>query len=106
MTTRAGFAGILTGLLSTLIIYPFFIARPDAFLQNGSAGSTEYIWIAPLVIALLMIIGGFWAGSVEPLYSSVAPYGAGRTDRRVGRNDHLLFMGCGNSRLGSLGFTA
>jgi hypothetical protein len=62
MTTRAGFAGILTGLLSTLIIYPFFIARPDAFLQNGSAGSTEYIWIAPLVIALLMIIGGFWAG--------------------------------------------
>ncbi len=62
MTTRAGFAGILTGLLSTLLIYPIFIARPDAFLQMRSADSVGYIWIAAIVIALMMIAGGVTAG--------------------------------------------
>jgi hypothetical protein len=62
MTTRAGFAGILTGLLSILIIYPLFIAQPDTFLQIRSADSPGYIWIALVTIAILLISGGFLAG--------------------------------------------
>lgn len=58
MTTRAGFAGILTGLLTTLLIYPIFIARPNAFLQTGSADSAGYIWLIAVVIALMMVAGG------------------------------------------------
>ncbi len=62
MTTRAGFAGILTGLLTTLLIYSIFIARPDAFLQMQSADSVGCIWIAAIVISLIMIAGGVTAG--------------------------------------------
>ena len=62
MTTRAGFAGILTGLLTTLLIYPIFIAQPDAILHMGSVDSPGYIWIALVAIIILLISGGFSAG--------------------------------------------
>ena len=65
MTTRAGFAGIFTGLLSTLIIFPLFIAQPDPFLQKVSEGATGFQWIAALVLAFLMMTGGFWAGRLS-----------------------------------------
>jgi hypothetical protein len=61
MITRAGFAGILTGLTATIIlIYPLAIALP--------AGSTGWIWI--IVAAAITIRGGSlagrWSGSVQP----------------------------------------
>jgi hypothetical protein len=59
MTTRAGSAGLLTGLIATLIIYPLFISRPEAFLQGQGSGS---IWVAITLVMLLVIAGGFWAG--------------------------------------------
>ena len=61
MTTRAGFAGILTGLLSTLLIFLLFTARPDAFLQTGSTDSAGYICIAAVAVGLMMIAGGVMA---------------------------------------------
>ncbi len=59
MTTRAGAAGLLTGLIASILIYPLFIARPEAFLQGRTAGP---VWVATALVTLLMIAGGFWAG--------------------------------------------
>ena len=93
MTTRAGFAGILTGLLSILIIYPLFIAQPDTFLQIRSADSPGYIWIALVTIAILFNLGWIFGWPLEPLHPSLAPDGTGWTVRRARRSDHLLFFG-------------
>jgi hypothetical protein len=71
MTTRAGLAGIFTGILSTMLIYPLFIARPEAFLARPPAGSTLFFWIAIAVVSILMTGGGYlagrWSGSARPL---------------------------------------
>jgi hypothetical protein len=75
MTTRAGFAGILTGLLSTMFIYLLFISQPDAFLQKWSAGSAVRLWFALIVIALMMIAGGgmasLWSRSTQAWRATV-----------------------------------
>ena len=69
MTTRAGFAGLLTGLVTTLIIYAFFIASPGVFLNGELAGTTSF-WIATTAEVILMIGGGLfaarWSGSIHP----------------------------------------
>jgi hypothetical protein len=71
MTTRAGFVGILIGLIATVILYPLFIAWPEAFLSGSPAGfSASGAWIAAVVaMTLILTDGGFWAarrsGSVE-----------------------------------------
>ncbi len=69
MTTRAGFAGLLTGLLTTLIIYPLFMASPDVFLDGHTAGSTPLVWIVAAAVVILMVGAGFvaarWSGSAH-----------------------------------------
>ncbi|MGA9397346.1 MAG: hypothetical protein WBV22_03710, partial [Anaerolineaceae bacterium] len=62
MTTRAGAAGLLTGLITTIIIYPFFMTWPEAFLQRLAAGPARPVWIAASLFMVLMTGGGFWAG--------------------------------------------
>ena len=52
----------MTGLITTIIIYPQFMAQPDAFLQGRPAGSAHPVWIAAAVVMILMIAGGLWAG--------------------------------------------
>ncbi|MGC1376035.1 MAG: hypothetical protein WA821_07435 [Anaerolineales bacterium] len=55
MTTRAGFTGLLTGLVATLFLaYPFAVAWP--------AASTLWRWIAVFAAAALMVGGGALAG--------------------------------------------
>jgi hypothetical protein len=70
MTTRAGFAGLLSGLITTLILYLLLIAQPEAFLYSCPAGSASHVWIATAVVALLMMGGGWlacrWSGSARP----------------------------------------
>jgi hypothetical protein len=64
MTTKAGAAGILSGLIATLILL-----RPLVF------GSTNWLWIAVIAAALVTIGGGFvagrWSGSVQPFRCAV-----------------------------------
>ena len=71
MTTRAGLAGIFTGILSTILIYPLFIARSESFLTCPPAGSTLFFWIAVALLTILMTGGGYfagrWSGSARPL---------------------------------------
>jgi hypothetical protein len=64
MTTRAGFAGLLTGLSVTMIlVYPLAIAWPE--------GITHWLWIAVVVAVAITIGGGAlagnWSGSVHPI---------------------------------------
>jgi len=55
MTTRAGFIGLLTGLVATLfLMYPLAVAGPDA--------SALWRWIAVFAAAALMVGGGALAG--------------------------------------------
>jgi MFS family permease len=70
MSTRAGAAGLLTGLISTIVIYLLFIISPHAFL-TGAAGSTRWlVWMAAAALAVLIFGGGWiaarWSGSVQP----------------------------------------
>ena len=71
MTTRAVLAGLISGLITTIMMYPLFIARPEAFLYQWPVGSTYPAWIAFAMITLLMIGGGYlagrWNGSAHPL---------------------------------------
>ncbi|MBI5954677.1 MAG: hypothetical protein HY865_23720 [Chloroflexi bacterium] len=64
MTTKAGAAGILSGLIATLILL-----RPRVF------GSTNWLWIAVTAAALVTIGGGWmagrWSGSVQPVRCAV-----------------------------------
>jgi hypothetical protein len=68
MTTRAGFAGLITGLIATLIIYPIFITSPQIFV-SGDHVITPSILIVASVIVILMIGGGWfaarWSGSTH-----------------------------------------
>ena len=62
MTTKAGLAGLLTGLFATMIlVYPLAIAWP--------ADSMHWIWIAVVAAAAITISGGSlagrWSGSVH-----------------------------------------
>jgi hypothetical protein len=62
MTTRAGFAGILTGLITTIVLYPLYYASLN--------GVVFCIWIA-LAAFLVLMIGGGWlaarrSGSTQP----------------------------------------
>jgi hypothetical protein len=59
MTTQAGLSGILSGLLSTLLIYPFYLLNPNIFLQKLSP---DHFWIPAAGMLGLMILGGFLAG--------------------------------------------
>ena len=69
MTTRAGLVGIITGLLTTLSIYPLFTAWHTAIQQGTFSDSATYLWIALGLAMLLMICGGMfaarWSGSAE-----------------------------------------
>jgi hypothetical protein len=71
MTTRAGLAGLISGLITTIMIYPLFISWPEAFLYQWPAGSAYPAWIAFALISLLMIGGGAlagrWSGTAHPL---------------------------------------
>jgi len=63
MTTRAGFIGLLTGLIATLLlVYPLAIAWPAA---------TPWRWMAVLAAAALTVGGGWlagrWSGSRQPV---------------------------------------
>ena len=65
MTTRAGWVGILTGLVLTILFYLLFMIQSDAFLQGWQTGS-----IAIAIASMLTMSGGFLAGrqsgSVHP----------------------------------------
>jgi hypothetical protein len=70
MTTKTGLVGIITGLITTALIYPFFISWHALYLDEGLAASTSSMWIALALAILLMIGGGFlaarWSASVQP----------------------------------------
>jgi hypothetical protein len=69
MTTRAGWVGVLTGLLITLILYPFFLAWYPALLTGEHMVSMRLGWIAVVLMFFIFIGGGFvaakWSGSVQ-----------------------------------------
>jgi hypothetical protein len=75
MTTRAGSAGLLTGLITTMFLYLFFAAWPDAYLHGWSTGSTGGAWVAVAVVVILTIGGGMlavrWGGSAHPVRCAV-----------------------------------
>jgi MFS family permease len=104
MTTRAGSAGILTGLITTLIIYLLFIAHPDAFLQRWSADTAGPIWITAAVLVILFIAGGWsagwWSGSVRPWRRAVLGGLAG------GLAGIILFCLWGAATAGSVRFAS
>jgi hypothetical protein len=45
MTTRAGLAGLLTGPITTIMVYPLSMAWLYAHLHGWAAGTTCYAWI-------------------------------------------------------------
>jgi hypothetical protein len=62
MTTRAGFVGILTGLITVMVlVYPLAIARY----------ATSIYWISAVLAVLVTVGGGLlagrWSGSVRPV---------------------------------------
>lgn len=65
MTARAGWAGILSGLFTTLVIYLLFILWPGVYLQEWPA----YAWLAAGVTGILALGGGWlgarWSGSAH-----------------------------------------
>jgi hypothetical protein len=67
MTTRAGLTGLLTGLMTTIMVYPLFLTWSDAYLYARPG----YIWIVAVFSVLLVMGGGFWAarwsGSTLPI---------------------------------------
>jgi hypothetical protein len=58
MTTRAGWTGIIAGLIITIILFPLYIAwcNPD------SVGRTEIFSLIVIILIILMIGCGFLAG--------------------------------------------
>jgi hypothetical protein len=66
MTARAGWAGILGGLFTTLVVYLLFILWPGMYLQGWSA----YAWLAAGVAGILALgsgrLGARWSGSAHP----------------------------------------
>lgn len=68
MTTRAGTIGLLTGLLITILIYPFLIVCPEAYLY-GTPDSISSVWISASLVAVLVMGGGFfasrWCGATQ-----------------------------------------
>lgn len=68
MTTRAGMAGLVTGLVLTIMIYPMYYAWRLAIFSGQVTGSF-YIWLAGISAGMVALAGGFWAarwaGSAE-----------------------------------------
>jgi hypothetical protein len=67
MTTRAGAAGLLAGLIITIIIFPLFITLPEMYLQGGPLDYTSRVVI---MIGVLLAGTGFfaalWSRSAQP----------------------------------------
>ena len=61
MTTRAGSAGLLTGVLITMIIFPLFTAWQDANLHGELVSATLSAWIAAAAAFVLTCGGSFLA---------------------------------------------
>ncbi len=61
MSTRAGAVGLLTGLIASVINFLLFIIQPDAFLGTSATFMSYPFWIAVVVTALMIIIGGWRA---------------------------------------------
>lgn len=61
MTTRAAFAGLLTGLISTIVIYVLFVIEPDAFLGWAEGKSVAIAWVTAAGMAIIFLVGGWWA---------------------------------------------
>jgi hypothetical protein len=69
MTTRAGFTGLISGLIATLIIYPFFMASPVMFMSGDLEVSTGIVSAAAIVVILIFGSGWFavrWSGAAHP----------------------------------------
>ncbi len=68
MTTRAGTAGLITGMALTIMIYPLYSAWRMA-IKAGQVTGSYYIWIVLISVFLVITTGGIWgarwAGSVE-----------------------------------------
>lgn len=62
MTTRAGLIGILTGLMTTILIYPLFAAWHSAYPNGVITDTTLHVWIGAVLAGFLMFGGGFFAG--------------------------------------------
>jgi hypothetical protein len=61
MTTRAGAAGLLTGLITTVIIEFFFLTSPTEFLRGWPGISAAHFWAADALTVLMLAAGGFVA---------------------------------------------
>lgn len=65
-------AGLLTGLITTVLIYPLFTAWNLTYQNEPLADSMRYAWIGGVVIVILMMGGGWlavrWSGSVHPAH--------------------------------------
>jgi hypothetical protein len=61
MTTRAGASGLLTGLISTIVIYMFFVIEPDVFLGWLEGKSVAIAWVAVAAMAIIFLAGGWLA---------------------------------------------
>jgi hypothetical protein len=69
MTTRAGFTGLITGLIATLIIYPFFMSSPAMFMSGDLEVTTGFLIVAAIVVILIIGSGWFavgWSGATHP----------------------------------------
>lgn len=68
MTTRAGSAGLVTGLVLTIMVYPLYYAWRSAIVTGQVTGSS-YIWIAAVSAWLVILSGGIlaacWSGSIQ-----------------------------------------
>ena len=75
MTTRAGWAGLLTGLVLTLVIYPLFTAWTDSYRDGGAADAAVYAWMGAAAAVILVLGGGGLAargsGSTRPWRGAV-----------------------------------
>ncbi len=70
MTTRAGAAGLITGLVITIMIYPLYATWLVASRSGQIAVVSFSIWIGGIAAVLLVLGGGIWAarwsGSTQP----------------------------------------
>ncbi len=64
-------AGLLTGLVTTFVIYPLFFTWQQAYLGEPMANAMHFAWIVGVVIAVLIMGGAWlavrWSGSSLPV---------------------------------------
>lgn len=69
MTSRAGFSGLVTGLIATLVMYLWHAACSGLPEKSWLARYAAQIWIAAVGLAFLVLTGSFfaarWSGSAR-----------------------------------------